>query len=391
MTRSTQRILCLLTLLWTSSAPAAEAPAASCLERTATALQSMQPRLEHIAQAADAAAKGMHPGSRYWIGGHPALISEFTGRAGGIMLAASLDPAAVKPGDVILFATANDHPVPEHTTGAWIILADKAAEKDTTLLTPHGEWGLSPTLAQAIAGWIFNGEFIAALTREGRMPVLYESIGLYGGIPRQNQYQMQGIFWHDTHSAGPVPPGQLGARFITLVAAMLRRIETEERPLLDRTGAWAAAALKNNRSCWMYSMGHLFPFEVDGTEIGKTFKSGVWNSGFTQHPTPDDTYHPGDVIIHVGYQHPPYTLLPKARAAGAKTIYIDVMQHRDYPTSDDVIWIDPMWPWSDACVPIDGYDIPALAASGVVNAALAWEIHRLTAHQNQQPPAEPGV
>jgi len=36
-----------------------------------------------------------------------------------------------------------------------------------------------------------------------------------------------------------------------------------------------------------------------------------------------------------------------------------------------------MWGWSDACVPLEGYDVPLLAASGIVNGAIAWEIYRL--------------
>jgi hypothetical protein len=36
-----------------------------------------------------------------------------------------------------------------------------------------------------------------------------------------------------------------------------------------------------------------------------------------------------------------------------------------------------MWDWPDACVPLEGYDVPILAASGIVNAAIAWELHRL--------------
>ena len=38
-----------------------------------------------------------------------------------------------------------------------------------------------------------------------------------------------------------------------------------------------------------------------------------------------------------------------------------------------------MLDWPDACVPVPGYDIPVLPACGIVNAAIAREIHRLGA------------
>jgi len=54
------------------------------------------------------------------------------------------------------------------------------------------------------------------------------------------------------------------------------------------------------------------------------------------------------------------------------------MRHRDYAGDPEVIWVDPMWPWYDACVDLEGYDVPVLASSGIVNGAIAWEIYRLT-------------
>jgi hypothetical protein len=69
-------------------------------------------------------------------------------------------------------------------------------------------------------------------------------------------------------------------------------------------------------------------------------------------------------------------MLDRAAQAGARVVYVDVLADRDYVGNPEVIWIDPMWPWSDACVPVSGYDIPALASSGVVNGAIAWEIYR---------------
>jgi hypothetical protein len=84
----------------------------------------------------------------------------------------------------------------------------------------------------------------------------------------------------------------------------------------------------------------------------------------------------GEFIVHIGYQHPPDDLIRIARKAGARIVYVSLRPDRDFVRDKNVIWIDPMWDWPDACVPLEGYDVPLLAASGVINGAIAWDIYR---------------
>jgi hypothetical protein len=158
----------------------------------------------------------------------------------------------------------------------------------------------------------------------------------------------------------------------------LTRLEKEQRDNLETAGKWAREARKQNHRLIMYSMGHLFPDEVGRTEIGKIYHSDVWNAGF-HHPTPQDTYAAGEFIAHIGYQQPPDDLLRKACPAGARVAYVSVRPDRDFmKPGGPAVWIDSMWDWPDACVPIQGYDVPLLASSGIINGAIAWEIYRLT-------------
>jgi hypothetical protein len=245
---------------------------------------------------------------------------------------------------------------------------------------------------------VFTGELIAALTRLGRMPVIYESIGAYGGQSRITQYKNGEIAWHEDHKVPKIEPGVLGGRYIDTVSAMLRRVEKEGRKDLDQAASWAREA----RRRYMLSMGHILPDEISKTEIGKLFDSATWDAGFRS-PRPefvcdDDVSgfrsvpsskpdqveipkHPvgkGDFICHIGYQHPPDDLPRIASKCGARVVYVSLRSDRDFTRDKSVIWIDPMWDWPDACVPLEGYDIPILAASGVINASIAWEIYRLT-------------
>ena len=370
-----------ITLTLALTAPPGNLPD-SYLERAVIAVDACRDVVPAMQAPAEAAAARLSAGGKLWVSGQPSWVSELTGRAGGIMMVQNLGDKTPEAGDVVLFAQSDGVALPETLcdSGAMVVVfGGPHPEDETTWFDNHaGTAGISPALANVIPGWIFSAELVGALTRLGKMPVMFETIGLPGGFPRIYNYQAKGIFWHEPHDVPPIAPGVLGVRYTGAVKSILQRVEREDRQALNTAGAWAAEALASGHQVIVYSMGHFLPEEIDKTAIGADFKSGVWNSGFTSSPPPDDTYVRGDAIIHIGYQHPPYGLFEKARAAGARVIYVDILRHRDYVNDPGVLWIDPMWPWSDACVPIEGYDISVLPPSGIVNSAIAWEIHRLS-------------
>lgn len=341
-------------------------------------IAGMQPVAE---QCAARLAKGGPPKAALWAAGQPSLVSEISGRAGGLMMIRPLGENVLADGDVVLYTPEPSIPTPQSLKDAKacvVVFGDPVGQTDWPRFANHGaEAHISPTLANAIPAWIFTGELIAALTRLGKMPVIFESIGAYGGNARIQQYKNGEIAFHDDKTVSPVAAGVIGNRFVDIISAMLRRVEQEERAHLDQAGAWAKEAKAQGKQLFMYSMGHLFPDEVGKTEIGAVFRSAVWNAGF-RHEKPKDAYAPGDLAVLIGYQHPPDDLLRRARPAGARVVYLAVRPDRDFVHDPGVIWIDPMWDWPDACVPLEGYDIPLLAASGIVNGAIAWEIYRLT-------------
>jgi hypothetical protein len=356
----------------------AEVPA-SYLKRVERTLELCQGDIASMQPVAEKAAARLVKSGKLWAAGQRSLVSEISGRAGGFMMIRALADKAPDPDDVVLYTPEPDVATPAALLDSKaLVICFGPATRDGLRCFPNhaAETRVSPTLANAIPAWVFTGELIAALTRLGKMPVIYESIGAYTGNARIQQYKSGEIAFHDDVTVAPVGAGMLGNRFVDLIGAMLRRVEKEQRGNLDKAGAWAREARAQDKQLVMYSMGHLFPDEVGKTEIGRVFRSAVWNAGF-RHPAPNDTYVPGDVIVHIAYQHPPDDLLRRARPAGARVVYVSVRPDRDYLKDSDVIWIDPMWDWPDACVPLEGYDVPLLAASGIVNGAIAWEIYRL--------------
>lgn len=353
----------------------------SYVDRAALVVSACTQDLPSMQAPAEAAAQRLAAGGKLWATGQPSWVSELSGRAGGIMLLQNLGDAVPAAGDVVLFAQADGVSLPPavRDSGALLVyFGGQRPEGNAAWFPNHAEAGdISPTLANIIPGWLFCSELVGALTRLGKMPVIFETIGLPGGFPRIYAYQAKGIFWHETHSVPAIAPGVLGKRFGDGVLALLKRVEKEDRAALDTAGAWAAQAKNDGHRVIMYSMGHFPPDEIAKGEIGTLFESGTWNSGFTSSAPPSDTYAEGDVIIHIGYQHPPYGLFEKARPVGARVVYVDILRHRDYVHDEGVLWIDPMWLWPDAIVTIEGYDIPAMPPSGIVNTAIAWEIFRL--------------
>ena len=347
----------------------------SYLVRTVQLMESCRADIPAMIPVAEAAAKKLAEGGRLLASGDPGLVSEVSGRAGGFMMIRSLGDGAVQPNDVVLhFAMPGD--TTAIPAGA-IVFGGKPGAGETACFPGYADQaGVSPRLAYAADAWIFTGELIAALTRLGKTPVLYESIGGYGGNARIVQYKNGDIAFHDTIQVPPVAAGVIGGRYVDEITRMLRRVEAEERAKLDKAGAWVREARAKGGALYMYSMGHIFPFEVEQTDIGKLFKSAAWNAGF-RGDHPKDTYGANDVAVHIGYQQPTDILLRRARPAGARVVYVTVREDRDFVKDDGVIWIDPMWDWPDACVPLEGYDVPVLAASGMVNGAIAWEIYRL--------------
>ena len=359
--------------------PAADS---SHLERVAKALELARADIGAMVPIAEKTAALLAAGGKLHAAGQPSLVSEITGRAGGLMMIKPLAAAVPAEGDVVLCTPEPGVELPEalrDTKAMVVVFGAPVKDRDWLAFDNHArDTGISPTLANAIHAWMFTGELVAALTRLGKMPVIYETIGAYGGYPRMAKYKSGEIAFHDDCTVPPCAAEVLAKAYVDAVTAMLRRIDKEERAQLDQAGAWVRKARKSQKQLFMYSMGHLFPDEVARTDIGKAFHSAGWNAGFrVTHP--EDSYQDGDLAVHICYQHPTDALLRKARPAGARVVYVSLFADRDFAKDDGVIWIDPMWNWSDACVQLEGYDVPLLPASGIVNGAIAWEIYRLGA------------
>ena len=214
--------------------------------------------------------------------------------------------------------------------------------------------------------WTWTGEFVAACTRLGRMPVLYQSYGLPGGPERGKKYQ--GKKFHDDLTIKPIPAEVLGREYLDRIEQMLAKIGDTQMPKILQAATWWGRA----DSATILVTGHMFPRHAQDPRCpcpGTFAAVPAWEDKDLL-----DASHPPQFVLYVGYQFAPQKLLDQAKALGVKLVYSDVQPAQPPEPASNILYIDPAWPLADGCVAIPGYDVPILPASGVIQAAIYWTI-----------------
>ncbi len=160
---------------------------------------------------------------------------------------------------------------------------------------------------------------------------------------------------------------------------MLARLEETEMPRMDRAAGW----WRNAKSATALVTGHIFPAHGQDPRT-------IHICDFVRVPAREDksllAANPPEFVLYLGYQFAPQKLLNKAQPAGIKLVYTDVQPGQPAEPSENILYIAPAWPLTDACVNVPGYDIPILPASGVVQAAIYWTIAAKAFPSGHPPP-----
>ncbi len=323
--------------------------------------------LATLVKSADCAAAGFVSGGSLWVAGRQGdFIAEACGRAGGLMAIAPCGQRGPMKQDVILDA------VPGSPTPEDLKLVARWQEQGASVIqfsSPAGLYrGRFPvdTVANVVALWTWTGEFVAACTRLGQMPVLYRSFGLPGGPEWGKKYR--GKKFHGDLTVKPIAAGVLGREYLDRIEHLLARISDTQMPKIHQAGTWWG----RTTSAMVLVTGHMFPRHAQDPRA----------------PCPDtlvpvpawedkellDVSHPPQFVLYLGYQFAPQKLLDQAKAMGVKLVYCDVQPAQRAEPVGNILYIDPGWPLADGCVAIPGYDVPILPASGVIQAAIYWSI-----------------
>ena len=351
--------------LRTSEPPAKE----NYLTRLQDTFARSRTTLATVTKSAGGAAVEYLSGGNIWAAGRQAdFISEACGRAGGLMAIAPLGGSAPARHDIILYA------VPGALEQEDLKRLDQLREKGATVIpfsSLAGVFGKHfpiDTVANVVDLWTWTGEFVAACTRLGQMPVLYQSYGLPGGPERGKKYQ--GKRFHDDLSVKPIAPGVLGREYLDQIQRMLTKINATQMPKILQAAKWWSEV--PTASATTLFTGHMFPRHAQDPRALRI-------SDFTAVPAWEDKEildpgHAPAFVLCLGYQFAPQKLLDQAKALGVKLVYSDVQPAQPPEPASNILYLDPAWPLADGCVTVTGYDVPILPASGVVQAAIYWTI-----------------
>ncbi|MFA5865691.1 MAG: hypothetical protein WC975_13540 [Phycisphaerae bacterium] len=373
-------------------AESSTAPAPSAAERYFNSLDQAiacsRSRISKITASAEQAAGKILAGGKIWVAGSQTdIISEACGRAGGLMDIHPLNKNTPDKNDIVLYGlsgkTMND--VEAGTLRAWVKTGTSVVVFSAALGTipvgtligncTSGIEGLQAhvdgnkkmypvdTVANVINLWVWTGEFVAACTRVGNMPVLYQSIGLPDGYERIKKYT--GKMFHDDMKIKSVAPCVLGRVYLDQIQHILASVRKTEMAKITQAADWWRDTPSDK--VHILVLGHMFPQHFQDSRCPQKgyFSSGLHTTRFA------DLKGNPRLVLFVGYQYAPQPLADQSAGMHFKMVYSTVQPAKP---ANNVLYINPHWPLADGCVKVPGYDIPILPASGVIDAAIYWAI-----------------
>jgi hypothetical protein len=223
---------------------------------------------------------------------------------------------------------------------------------------------------QFVRGWILAGEFIAAATRAGRMPLIYMSVWMEGGqarnlsLVRHDNLREPWVpqLFHDNHYVPPLEPGYVAGAFLDEFGKIHATL-MDQAPRLATAGRWLANACRENRRTWIVAVGHSYP-EILELPAGQEYPL-TWGPTVSdlRRALPDDLGE-GDVALHLGYSPVDVNDVQRILDRGIRFIYTSPYGRppglRDHP---NLLWLDLPWRPGDATVDVPGYSARILPAS----------------------------
>ena len=363
-------------------------------------VEGLRPRLPTISEVADQVAGHLAAGGRLLLASaRPDFTSEGFVRSGGLMLAEEWRPQTrLAPDDTVILGWSGAPPDQElellrdlRASGALIVGIGPAAwaEADSqlgadlflesSLSLPEavtapfgGESYPLISLQNLVVLWAFTGEIVAALTRVGRMPAMYQSVLVAGARDRNARFA--GSRFHQTHQVPTIPPGQVGGDYLDAIGAILRALIEEEARAIERVGAACAQVLNDGRVIHAGMISH-FPVHQHGAPGDPLYmrRLGALDGESPSVAELERELRSGDLFFFLGYYRRPTQAYRAARRAGARIVEVITGDGSDDPPQPDHV-IRLRRPFGDAVTRVPGYDVEILPSSGIVQAAIYWAV-----------------
>jgi hypothetical protein len=266
-------LLLLLAVVWVTgcSSHPQVSPRATYLSRLSEGIQHSRAQLPAMTKSAQEAAHRVVAGGQLWIGGSQQEFGqEAVERAGGLMGINRASGSVVKPGDVVLIgARGNLTPEDLESVRKW---RDAGAEvvafaSNGSNIAVGDQIIPLDTVLNLIDLWTWTGEFTAACTRLGKMPVFFKSYHLADGV--EWAHRNRGQMFHSDIKVSPIAPGVLGAQYLDQIQQIIDGIKSESSHI-RQAAQWLRAAQSNNPD--LYVMAHIYPQHFQDPRTPQEFR-----------------------------------------------------------------------------------------------------------------------
>ena len=247
-----------------------------------------------------------------------------------------------------------------------------AADDDRAVVMPGGgRAGKTNHFTNALNGWLLTGELVAALTRRGKMPTMWKAWITEDGRAWSEKY-FRKTPYHDDFTVPPLPPGEIGRRFLERTQFFLERLERTQLPAIEAAAADIAAELTAGRKTTVASSGHMAM-----SWIGR-WDDAAWAVNHEVHDSvasqlesfARDTPDGGLVLRLDAYGlHRNVHQLFESKKQRVRLITAENPQPEFAVPPSYTPVIDLGYAHGDACVQLIGYPIPILPASGIMQVA----------------------
>jgi hypothetical protein len=168
----------------------------------------------------------------------------------------------------------------------------------------------------------------------------------------------------------------LGNAYVDKIQACLRSVCNQEMEAIEKVAQACVDVRRSGHRIYAYLISH-FPVHQAGAPGDPKFMVPL---KVLRGETPDETeleskLQPGDLFFFLGYYRRPAKAYEIARAL--KCQIVEVITGTGAPALEGLepdYVIHPGWHYTDSLVPVLGYDVRILPASGIMQAAIYWVV-----------------
>ncbi|MDD5705763.1 MAG: hypothetical protein PHR35_07540 [Kiritimatiellae bacterium] len=283
------------------------------------------------------------------------VLTAFSSPDGSAELQALLEKADQAGATVILFANGFANTV-SMKRGKLYLLPSKPFER-----VGDPERMSIETMSNVIGMWGWTAEFIGACVAQGKMPCVYQSYGMPGG--RERGEALRGFYFHDMSNVRVQDAKDLGLRLLKKTADSLNKARIDNKDGFVKAASMLRDSRLSSNVVHVGFIGHLYPQELQQPQTPSWFR-------IENEPT---NVNSGDVIVYLGYQAFPWSQL-KTLTAHQAVVMCSLPAPAEFTSSPNHVYLNPFWEIPDGCLDVEGYDVPLIPLSGIMDTAIYWQL-----------------